>query len=139
MYHYLLVADDIATATVVPTNGLQTTEAGGTAVFSIVLDSQPSASATIGISSSDTGEGTLSSSSITFATGDWNLWQTVTVTGVDGDALVDGDIGYTIFMGDFTSSDSNFHGVVVDDMSATNIDGGTAFPFVPIVLIVCQL
>ena len=46
--------------TVSPTSGLVTTEAGGTATFTVVLTSQPTADVTIGLTSSDTTEGTVS-------------------------------------------------------------------------------
>jgi hypothetical protein len=52
--------------TVTPTTGLTTTEAGGTATFDVVLDTQPTADVTIGLSSSDTGEGAVSPASVTF-------------------------------------------------------------------------
>ena len=45
---------------VTPTSGLTTTEAGGTATFTVVLSQQPTANVTIGLSSSDTTEGTVS-------------------------------------------------------------------------------
>ena len=38
---------------------------------------------TIGLSSDDTGEGTVSPSSVTFTTGNWDSARTVTVTGVN--------------------------------------------------------
>jgi hypothetical protein len=114
---------DTATATVVSTSDLNTTEAGGTMVFEITLDSQPSASVTIGLSSTDAGEGIVSSSSVTFALGVWNVAQTVTVTGVD-DVLVDGDILYNITTGAFSSSDTNFNGGLVPDvLGVVNMDG----------------
>ena len=81
--------------TVNPTSGLVTTENGGTAQFTVVLDSQPTADVTIGISSSDTSEGTPSTSSLTFTATNWDVAQAVTVTGVDDD-VVDGDVAYTI-------------------------------------------
>ena len=40
-----------------PTSGLTTTESGGTDTFTVVLDSQPTADVSIGVRSSDTGEG----------------------------------------------------------------------------------
>ena len=52
--------------TVTPTSGLVTTEAGGTASFSVVLDTQPTATVTIPVSSNDTTEGTVSVPSLTF-------------------------------------------------------------------------
>src|SRR5439155_1454207 len=65
--------------TVTPTSGLTTTEGGGTATFTVVLDSQPSANVTIGLSSNDLTEGTVSPASLTFTPGNWNVAQTVTV------------------------------------------------------------
>ncbi len=87
--------DDVAGITVNPTAGLTTTEAGGTATFTVVLNTQPTANVTIGLSSNDLTEGTVAPASVTFTPGNWNVAQTVTVTGVD-DAVVDGNIAYTI-------------------------------------------
>jgi hypothetical protein len=102
---------------------MTTTEAGGTAVFKVVLDSQPSASVTIGASSTDTGEGAVSSWSLTFTPGVWNTSQTVTVTGLD-DVSVDGDILFNITTAAFNSSDSNFDGLPVGDVrGVVNMDG----------------
>ena len=53
--------NDGAGITVTPTAGLATTEAGGTATFTVVLNTQPTADVTIALSSSDTTEGTVSS------------------------------------------------------------------------------
>src|SRR5262249_41224209 len=87
--------DDTAGFTVTPTSGLTTTEAGGTATFTVALNSQPTANVSVGLSSSDPTEGTVSPASLTFTPATWNVAQTVTVTGVD-DAVDDGDIAYTI-------------------------------------------
>ena len=51
--------NDAAGVTVTPIAGLTTTEAGGTATFTVVLTSQPTADVTIGLTSSDTTEGTV--------------------------------------------------------------------------------
>ena len=75
--------NDTEGITVTPTSGLTTTEAGGTATFTVVLASEPTANVTVGLSSSDTTEGTVSPASLTFTTANWNTAQTVTVTGVD--------------------------------------------------------
>ena len=72
-----------------------TTEAGGTATFTVVLNSQPTADVTIGTAARATPtEGTVSAASLTFTAGNWNTPQTVTVTGVN-DVVDDGDIAYT--------------------------------------------
>src|SRR4029078_9272891 len=87
--------NDTAGVTVSPAFGLTTTEAGGTATFTVVLNSQPTADVTIGLSSNDTSEGRVNPASLTFTTGNWNIARTVTVTGVN-DLIDDGDIDYTI-------------------------------------------
>ena len=97
-----------------------TTEEGGTATFTVKLNSQPSADVSIAISSSDTTEGTVSPSSIIFTSSNWDTAQTVTVTGVD-DTAVDGDQGYTIVLGVSSSSDSSYSGLDPADVSVTKV------------------
>ena len=101
-----------------------TTEAGGTAIFTVKLNSQPSANVSIAISSSDTTEGTVSPSSIIFTSSNWSTDQTVTVTGVD-DTAVDGNIGYTAVLGIASSIDSNYSGLDPTDVTVTNNDDDT--------------
>jgi uncharacterized delta-60 repeat protein len=107
--------------TVTPTSGLVTTEAGGTASFSVVLDSQPTADVTIAVSSSDTTEGTVSVSSLTFTPLNWNIAQTVTVSGLD-DRIRDGDIAYTVVLAPAVSSDSDYSSLNPSDVWVTNKD-----------------
>ena len=73
-----------------PTTGLTTTEAGGTATFTVVLNTQPTADVTIALSSSDTTEGHGQPGEPDLhAARTGTSPQTVTVTGVN-DALDDG-------------------------------------------------
>src|SRR5262249_37791299 len=90
--------DDVAGIVVTPISGLLTTEAGGTATFTVVLTSQPLAPVTVSVSSGNPAEGTVSVSSLTFTAATWNVAQTATVTGAD-DSVDDGDIAYTIVLG----------------------------------------
>ena len=108
-----------------PTTGLTTTEAGGTATFTVVLNTQPTADVTIALSSSDTTEGTVLPASLIFTTANWNVAQTVTVTGVD-DAVVDGAVAYTIVTAAATSTDATYNGVNASDVTVTNTDNDTA-------------
>ncbi|TCT01451.1 putative outer membrane repeat protein [Pseudofulvimonas gallinarii] len=117
--------DDSAGITVNPTSGLVTTEGGGTATFTVVLNSQPGADVVIGLSSSDTTEGTVAPTSLTFTAANWNNMQTVTVTGVD-DNEVDGDIAYTVVTAAAVSADPDYNGVDPDDVAVTNIDDDSA-------------
>ena len=103
-----------------------TTEAGGTATFSVVLTGQPTSDVTISFASDHPGEGTVSTSLLTFDTTNWNRAQTVTVAGVD-DAADDGDVAY-IITGKATSADLNYDGMVVADVSVTNVDNDTGVP-----------
>ena len=102
-------------------SGLVTTEGGGTATFTVVLNTQPTASVTIGLSSSDTTEGTVSPASLTFTTANWNSAQTVTVTGVD-DAIPDGDQLYSIVTAAASSSDPGYNGLDPADVLVANTD-----------------
>ena len=72
-----------------------TKEDGTTATFKVALKSAPSANVTVNVTSSNNSEGTVSPSSLTFTTNNWNTAQTVTVTGVD-DSNSDGHKDYQI-------------------------------------------
>ncbi len=111
--------------TVTPTSGLITTEAGGTATFTVVLDSQPTSDVTIPISSSNTAEGTVSTASLVFTTANWFTPKLVTVTGVD-DPFIDGDIAYTIITGAATSSDAKYAGRNAANVSVVNLNNDFA-------------
>jgi hypothetical protein len=117
--------DDAAGITVNPSLGLSTTEAGGTATFTIVLNSQPTADVSISLSSSNTAEGTVSPSAVTFTSSNWNTAQTVTVAGVD-DFVDDGNKDYTVVTGAAVSTDSGYAGLNATDVSVTNTDNDSA-------------
>ena len=103
-------------------DGLTTTEAGGTATFTVVLNTQPTADVTIALSSSDPTEGTVSPASLTFTTRNWNTAQTVTVTGVDDD-LDDGDVAYTHrHRARRRAPTSIYNGINAADVAVTNTD-----------------
>lgn len=122
--------DDVAGVTVTPTSGLETTEAGGTATFNVVLDSQPAAGKTVrvGFTSTDTSEGTVPNF-ITFTDADWNTPQTVTITGVD-DGDNDNNVGYKIKTSIIATptSDANYALVDPADVLVTNIDNENVAP-----------
>ncbi len=115
--------------TVTPTLGLTTTEAGGTATFTVVLNKAPTADVTINLSSSNPNEGTVNLSSLVFTSSNWNVAQTVTITGVN-DALLDGNQAYSILLAPAISSDSSYNGLDAGDVSVVNTDND--FPVVSI-------
>ena len=124
------VTKDAAGISVIPITPLTTTQAGGQAQFVVLLDKQPTADVTIGLSSSNTTEGIIDKSSLSFTTSDpaaanyWNKPQTVTVTGVN-DNLAHGNIVYTINFSAATSGDSAYNGIEPASLSLTNIDINT--------------
>lgn len=100
-----------------------TSEAGGQDSFTVALTTQPTSDVTVNILSSDTNAGTVSPSSLTFTSSDWNVAQTVTVTGVD-EHIAGGTTAYDI---DLTavSVDSNYDGKTAQ-VTANNSDDDTA-------------
>ena len=97
---------------------LGTTEAGGLDTFQAALATQPSAQVRVGLTSSDSGEGTVSPAALTFTVTDWSTAQTVTVTGVD-DSDLDGDQEYRITFA-VTSTDTHYNGLTVNAVTVTN-------------------
>jgi len=113
------------------TSSVTVTEAAGgsnTATFTVVLDSEPSAgTVVIDVTSGTTGQATVSPSSLTFTTGNWDTPQTVTVTGVDND--VDGsNAGSTITLAvnDGSTADANYDGLADQTVAAALTDNDTA-------------
>jgi Calx-beta domain len=120
--------DDTPGITVSPTSGLTVDESGTTASFSVVLTHPPTADVHIAVTSGDTTEGTVSVTSLVFTAANWNVPQTVTITGVD-DTIVDGNQNFWIYLGPVTSSDANYNGLDPVDVLVTCRDndsgGGT--------------
>ena len=99
----------------------KTSEDGTQATFTAKLNKPPTTDVTTGLTSSDTGEGIVSPSSLTFTTDNWNANQTVTVTGVNDD-VQDGNQTYSIVLVSATSDDTNYSGLNPSDVSVTNLD-----------------
>ncbi|MEO8554335.1 MAG: calcium-binding protein, partial [Kofleriaceae bacterium] len=116
--------DDVEAIVVTPTTGLVTTEAGGTATFSVVLGSQPTADVAIALGSSQPAEVTTSVGSLTFSPALWNIPQQVTLTGHD-DLVVDGDRAVTIVLAAAASADPRYADLDPDDVQVTNLDDDT--------------
>jgi len=107
--------------TVAPTAGLVTTEAGGTATFTIVLNSRPASNVEIRLSSSDTTEGVAAPYRLVFTPRNWDAEQRVTVYGRN-DSLDDDDVAYTIVTAGAISSDPAYRNLNAADVWVTNLD-----------------
>ena len=121
--------NDTTSITVDPIDGLIVSEFGDTDTFTIVLDTAPAAPVTISLASSDTSEGTVLPTSVMFTPGNWDVPQTVTVTGID-DAVADGAQTFTIITGAAVSSDPFYNGLAVADVEVDNVDDDTATVYV---------
>ena len=124
--------DETAAVTVTPTTGLVTSDAGSSAAFSVVLDSQPTATVVIGLTSSDPTEGTVQAN-VTFTTANWNVPQFVAVTGVD-DATVDGTVAYAVITAAPASADAFYAAINPADVSVSNLDNDVVAPAAPAAL-----
>jgi hypothetical protein len=125
--------NDTPGVTVSRTAGLLTSESGGAATFTVVLNTQPTAPVTLTLTSSNVLEGTVSPGTLTFTTtggqlynsttgsGGWNQGHIVTVTGVD-DAALDFTVPYTIVTADLSSADPKYNGMGVPDVACDNLD-----------------
>ena len=117
--------NDTRGVSVTPSSGLQTTEAGGQATFQVVLNTAPLFDVTIPVRSSDTSEGTISIDELVFTPDNWNVPQTVTVTGVNDD-IDDGNTAYLVILDPIVSDDAVYGGVNPRDANVVNLDDDTA-------------
>ncbi len=97
------------------------TEVGASATFTVVLTSQPTGDVTVPLAASNPAEASVSPASLTFTAGNWNIAQTVTVTGVD-DAVDDGDVGSSVGIGPTASSDTDYNGLSPAAVGVTTTD-----------------
>lgn len=116
-----ILNDDIPEFVVAPMTILNTSENGLSASFTVVLAARPAANVIVPVSSSDTTEGIVNVSSLTFTPTNWNVPQTVVVTGQD-DTIRDGSVAYSIRLGPSSSSDPAFHNLVLPTLTAYNQD-----------------
>ena len=125
-------------------------ESGSTDTFTVVLTAEPGSDVVISVTSGDTGEATVSAASLTFTSSNWDSAQTITVTGVDDDAI-DGSQDTTITLAVVDgSSDDDFDSLANQTVTAATADndepsgggggggGGSSPPLPPVKLVVTQ-
>lgn len=98
-----------------------TTEAGGTATFTVVLGSEPVAPVTVNLASSNTDEGTLSAATLVFDATTWDEPQTVTVTG-QNDQVFDGNETFQVVFSAPTTTDPLYAVILPDPITVTNFE-----------------
>jgi len=100
-------------------------ESAGTATFSISLTSRPKKEVKVPVASSDSSEGKVSPTTLTFTSANYATAQTVTVTGVD-DPQKDGNQAYTVTVGPTLSDDTDYVGLT-QSVKVTNQDDDSAY------------
>ena len=111
--------NDTAGVTVSPTK--LTVNETGSETYTVVLDTLPTAAVTVGVAASGDSDLTVSATSLTFATGNWNTAQTVTVSAADD---VDPDHG-TATIAHTASGASEYASVTIASVTATEADDDT--------------
>ena len=102
------------------------TEDAGTDTFSLVLNAEPAGNVVLSVSSSDTGEVTTGSATVTFTAGNWDTAQNVTLTGVNDD-VDDGNVNTTMTIAVVDGSSSNeFDNVADQTFTVANTDNDAA-------------
>jgi len=107
-------------------------ESGTEDTFTVVLNTEPSANVVIDVSSSDTGEATVSPASLTFTNLDWNSPQTVTVKGVF-DVEVDGsvDSSVNLAINQDSTLDNNYDSASSQTVITTTAEDPTLVLYLP--------
>ena len=113
-----IIDDDTAGVTVDATNPLAIKE-GGTATYSVVLESEPTAEVTVTSASGDTEAVSVSPTSRTFDSTNWDVPQTFTVSGVSDD---DNDDETLTVWHNVTSDDEKYASISVDEVSVSVSD-----------------
>ena len=111
--------NDTAGVTVTPTR--LTVNETGSATYTVVLDTLPTAAVTVGVAASGDSDLTVSASSLTFSTSNWSTAQTVTVSAADD---VDPDPG-TATIAHTASGAGEYAGISIASVTATEKDDDT--------------
>ncbi len=102
-----------------------TSENGITATLRIRPTSQPTATVTIPVTTSDSSEGIAAPESLRFNASNWQDFQTVVISGVD-DTAIDGDVGYQLLLGN-AISDDRYQGYAFAPIPLVNNDNDLAY------------
>ncbi len=117
------------TITIVPAVGVTVTptaltvaEAGGTAPYTVVLNSAPTANVMIAVAGAPDTAATVSTASLTFTTANWDTAQTVTITGVNDSMDNPGDRRTATVTHMPTSTDTSYNIVTIASVTVTVTD-----------------
>jgi len=97
-------------------------EAGTTDTVTVALTDAPTSNVELNVATSDTGEATAAPATLTFTPANWNVPQTITVTGVDDTILDGGQISTLTISVDAAHSDSAYAAVPNQTVQVTTLD-----------------
>jgi tetratricopeptide (TPR) repeat protein len=121
------VDDDEASITIEESGGTtEVSEVGGSDTLTIVLDVQPLTPVSFNVSGSDSTEVSVSPATVTFTDVDWDVPQTVTVTGVDDDAIDGVQSSFVFIAVDPDASDDAFDTLAPDSVPLATTDDDVA-------------
>ncbi len=127
------LTDDDTAGVTISKSALSVAEAAGTATYTVVLDSEPTADVTVTMTSGTPGAATVdgsdagtvgsASETLTFTSSTWDTAQTVTVIGVNNDRNDAGDQRTSTVAHTVASSDSKYNALSgLDSVSVTVTD-----------------
>lgn len=93
---------------------------GGTSSFTVALAAKPVSNVAVDYVSGNPAVGTISPSTLTFTPANWNVPQTVTLTGV-ANSVNNGNVSYPI-SATVISTNAGYAGLVVPDITATTLE-----------------
>ncbi|MCY4264657.1 MAG: hypothetical protein OXE78_07350 [Gammaproteobacteria bacterium] len=97
--------------------GTVVSENGGTDTYTLVLDSEPLSEVAIAVTSDNPATAAIEPVSLSFMPENWDVPQTVTVTGVDDNLDNDGDARIALIGHTVTSTDPAYNGITVSDVA----------------------
>lgn len=118
-------AQQSGSVVVTAATGLQTSESGGQAQFSVRLGSPPAQDVALPVASNSSAEGRASPPTLTFTPQNWSVDQPVTVTG-QFDCLPDGNRQYQVNVGQAVSLDPQYMGLSGAPVTLTNLNAPQA-------------
>ena len=126
------ITDDDAAGVRVSATALTVTEQDTTGdSYTVVLDTEPTHAVTVTVGGHSGTDVSLSSSTLTFTTSNWDRAQTVTVTALNDDDTADDAVTLTHTA---TSTDGNYSGIAIAGVAVTVTDNDTTTPTVTLVL-----
>ncbi|MDQ2068120.1 autotransporter outer membrane beta-barrel domain-containing protein [Xinfangfangia sp. CPCC 101601] len=99
--------------------------AGNSETFTVVLNSQPTADVSVAVASSAVADATVAPAALTFTPSNWNVPQTVTVTGVD-DLIDNAESRNATVSMVAASGDANYEGIAISSVAVTVNDDNDA-------------